>query len=199
MPHCAAQVLGALDIGGSITIHAFGAYYGLAASLVLAPPSSGGGHPKNSASYTSDCFAMIGTIFLWIFWPSFNGALASGTSISRPNVQEHCCRMAWPYLRDLGRCMADCAVAAAKQGWKLGIEHCRTYRMACTSFQALHHLHSNCCGFHGSAPNPHTCRHAGHTCAGTLPAIQLRHQHSGVSAWGCRRRLCGLLCCARQA
>ncbi|CAK0782997.1 hypothetical protein CVIRNUC_006192 [Coccomyxa viridis] len=73
------EVLGALDIGGSITIHAFGAYYGLAASLVLAPPASGGGHPKNSASYTSDCFAMIGTIFLWIFWPSFNGALASGT------------------------------------------------------------------------------------------------------------------------
>lgn len=72
------QVLGALDIGGSITIHAFGAYYGLAAALVLAPASSGASHPKNVASYTSDMFAMIGTIFLWIFWPSFNGALASG-------------------------------------------------------------------------------------------------------------------------
>lgn len=76
-----AQVLGALDIGGSITIHAFGAYYGLAAALVLAPPGSGGAHPKNGASYTSDVFAMIGTVFLWIFWPSFNGALGSGQAL----------------------------------------------------------------------------------------------------------------------
>jgi ammonium transporter Rh len=73
-------VFGALDIGGSITIHAFGAYYGLAAALALAPVASGSGHPKNGASYTSDMTAMIGTIFLFIFWPSFNGALASGVS-----------------------------------------------------------------------------------------------------------------------
>ncbi|CAL8464160.1 g3695 [Coccomyxa elongata] len=76
--HLATEVFGALDVGGSITIHAFGAYYGLASALVLAPVAAGAGHPKNGACYVSDMTAMIGTIFLFIFWPSFNGALASG-------------------------------------------------------------------------------------------------------------------------
>jgi ammonium transporter Rh len=49
----------ALDIGGSVSIHAFGAYYGLAASLAL---TKGGAfsHPKNGASYVSDVTAMVG-------------------------------------------------------------------------------------------------------------------------------------------
>ena len=76
------QVLSGLDIGGSITIHAFGAYYGLAASLVLSHEAGGSAHPKNGAGYTSDITAMIGTIFLFIFWPSFNGALASGAALA---------------------------------------------------------------------------------------------------------------------
>ena len=59
---------GALDVGGSITIHAFGAVYGLAASFWLSPPGSGASNPKNGASYFSDMTAMLGTIFLFIYW-----------------------------------------------------------------------------------------------------------------------------------
>ena len=36
-----------------------------------------------SASKTSDTFAMVGTIFLWIFWPSFNSALLDGNDQQR--------------------------------------------------------------------------------------------------------------------
>jgi len=66
-----------MDQGGSIVVHTFGAFFGLAVSMMLSPPASKD-HSKNASSRTSDTFAMIGTLFLWMYWPSFNGALASG-------------------------------------------------------------------------------------------------------------------------
>ena len=62
--------IGILDVGGSIIVHLFGAYFGLAASRVLSPKASIG-NDNNSSVYNSDLFAMIGTIFLWVYWPSF--------------------------------------------------------------------------------------------------------------------------------
>lgn len=67
---------GAVDMGGSCFIHVFGAMFGLAVSYVTTPPTVDG-HPKNAANMNSNTFAMIGTVFLWMFWPSFNGALAT--------------------------------------------------------------------------------------------------------------------------
>lgn len=66
-------VLGVSDIGGSMVIHTFGAYFGLAASLILSPRDAG--RSDNAAVYRSDLFAMIGTLFLWMYWPSFNAAM----------------------------------------------------------------------------------------------------------------------------
>lgn len=86
--------LGAVDMGGSIFVHAFGAYFGLACSYAMRDlqhgKSSDGSdakllsdHPKNTSTKSTDNFAMIGTLFLWLFWPSFNGALASGSQQHR--------------------------------------------------------------------------------------------------------------------
>lgn len=66
------------DVGGSITVHAFGAYFGLAVSFMMQPKANQNDDVTSKLDgsvYVSDIFAMIGTLFLWIFWPSFNSAL----------------------------------------------------------------------------------------------------------------------------
>ncbi|XP_053350962.1 ammonium transporter Rh type B [Clarias gariepinus] len=65
----------ARDAGGSMTIHTFGAYFGLMVTRVLYRPNLDKSKHKNSSVYHSDLFAMIGTIYLWMFWPSFNSAI----------------------------------------------------------------------------------------------------------------------------
>ncbi|KAM9616711.1 ammonium transporter Rh type A isoform 1-T1 [Morphnus guianensis] len=73
------EILQATDVGASMTIHAFGAYFGLAVTLVLYRPGLKNKHENEESTYHSDIFAMIGTLFLWLFWPSFNSAIASET------------------------------------------------------------------------------------------------------------------------
>ncbi|XP_075396509.1 ammonium transporter Rh type B isoform X2 [Tenrec ecaudatus] len=68
------SVLQVRDAGGSMTIHTFGAYFGLVLSRVLYKPRMEKSKQRQTSVYHSDLFAMIGTIFLWLFWPSFNSA-----------------------------------------------------------------------------------------------------------------------------
>ncbi|XP_054464745.1 ammonium transporter Rh type B-A-like [Anoplopoma fimbria] len=63
------------DAGGSILIHLFACYFGLGVSFVLYRPCLNEGHAKENTSYQSDILSVIGTLFLWVFWPSFNSAL----------------------------------------------------------------------------------------------------------------------------
>ncbi|CAF3343442.1 unnamed protein product [Rotaria socialis] len=65
------------DAGESIFVHLFGAYFGLAVMFVLFR-SDMLDSPHQKSRYTSDIFSMIGTIFLFCFWPSFNAANTAG-------------------------------------------------------------------------------------------------------------------------
>jgi ammonium transporter Rh len=60
-----------IDYGGSMSIHIFGAYFGLAFSYILGKKIKLGAK-KPEPDYISCIYGMIGTLFLWLFWPSFN-------------------------------------------------------------------------------------------------------------------------------
>ncbi len=64
-----------LDTGGSIVIHTFGAIFGLGAAIAIT-------HKKEAptpieSNHTSDRFSMLGSMVLWVFWPSFCAALVA--------------------------------------------------------------------------------------------------------------------------
>eukprot|EP00331_Platyophrya_macrostoma_P005968 CAMPEP_0176425376 /NCGR_PEP_ID=MMETSP0127-20121128/11354_1 /TAXON_ID=938130 /ORGANISM="Platyophrya macrostoma, Strain WH" /LENGTH=495 /DNA_ID=CAMNT_0017806529 /DNA_START=24 /DNA_END=1511 /DNA_ORIENTATION=- len=73
------------DVGGSMTIHAFGAYFGLACTWFISKKLAKD-HPKNASNYNSNLFGMIGTLFLWMYWPSFNSALETGNGMLRTQI-----------------------------------------------------------------------------------------------------------------
>ncbi|XP_054251214.1 RH-like protein isoform X1 [Indicator indicator] len=54
-------------------VHLFGAYFGLAVSSRFSEPSPRS--EKSRRTPKSDLFSMLGTLFLWVFWPSFNFVL----------------------------------------------------------------------------------------------------------------------------
>jgi ammonium transporter Rh len=63
-----------LDTAGSISIHAFGAYF--AFGLIIMLTAKKDREIKIESSKNSSQFMLLGSAALWIFWPSFCSALA---------------------------------------------------------------------------------------------------------------------------
>ncbi|XP_058150662.1 ammonium transporter Rh type C [Dasypus novemcinctus] len=79
------------DAGGSMTIHTFGAYFGLTVTWILYRPNLEQSKERQSSVYHSDLFAMIGTLFLWAYWPSFNSAVSNhGDAQHRAAINTYC-------------------------------------------------------------------------------------------------------------
>lgn len=70
---------GFTDAAGSIIIHAFGAYFGLGATLALTTAKQR--QQPIQADATSDRFAMLGSMVLWLFWPSFCSAIVPASEM----------------------------------------------------------------------------------------------------------------------
>lgn len=81
------EVLYCVDIGGAMTIHMFGAYFGLAATYFFDFRKALDDERKAcGGNYNSQLIAMVGTLFLFMYWPSFNGILGSGMAQHRAVV-----------------------------------------------------------------------------------------------------------------
>lgn len=70
---------GFIDTGGSVVIHAFGAYYGL--GVISNTLSKFKNKPESENDTLSNQFSLIGSMILWIFWPSFTSALVAPNEV----------------------------------------------------------------------------------------------------------------------
>lgn len=61
------------DTGGSIVIHAFGAIFGISAAMFLTTQKQMSIPIESDA--TTDKYSVLGSMVLWVFWPSFCAAL----------------------------------------------------------------------------------------------------------------------------
>ncbi|XP_034814408.1 RH-like protein IC isoform X2 [Pan paniscus] len=66
-------------------IYLFAAYFGLSVSWCLPKPLPEGKEDKDQIATIPSLSAMLGTLFLWTFWPSFNSALLR-SPIERKNA-----------------------------------------------------------------------------------------------------------------
>jgi len=64
-----------------MTIHTFGAYFGVVTSWFYQPKEAIEDKKElGKGNYLSDLVSMTGTLFLFMYWPSFNGGATSGSA-----------------------------------------------------------------------------------------------------------------------
>lgn len=77
-------------------------------------------HSKNGSVYITDVTAMIGTIFLWIYWPSFNAAVATIASDAGEDMEATTSQLRMYAIinTSLSLCSATIATFAASSFFK---------------------------------------------------------------------------------
>uniref|UniRef100_A0A8C6YU64 Rh family B glycoprotein (gene/pseudogene) n=1 Tax=Nothoprocta perdicaria TaxID=30464 RepID=A0A8C6YU64_NOTPE len=90
------HLIGVSDGGGSLTVHTFGAYFGLALSWILRQDHAGKREQQQDTGHSPDVLAaadpcdlspsclsslLSGTVCLWIFWPGFVSAAMVPASV----------------------------------------------------------------------------------------------------------------------
>lgn len=121
------------DVGRSIYVHVFGAYFGLAVAKMLCVSVDGENtrdtsdsdqsiREKDQSSYTSDLFALLGTLFMWIYWPSYNAAWAEDEGRTRAIVNT--------YLSVAASCIVAFLASVVAGRGRLNLAHIRNATVA---------------------------------------------------------------------
>jgi len=76
--------IGLNDVGGTYIDHMFGAYFGLTVAWVLGKPKT-----APAMGVIPDIFSLIGTTFLWVYWPSFVAGAAQADSDGQERAFVH--------------------------------------------------------------------------------------------------------------
>ncbi|XP_034530365.1 rh blood group, D antigen isoform X2 [Notolabrus celidotus] len=72
---CLRTLLKVQPLNSIMQLHTFGAFFGLILTWMLYRKGSEQQFEKEKSDRKTGLFSMFGTIFLWMFWPSFNSAL----------------------------------------------------------------------------------------------------------------------------
>lgn len=76
-------LLKAQPLNSIMVLHIFGAFFGLMLTWILHRKESMQGFEKEKVDRKTGLFSMLGTLFLWMFWPSFNSVLVDDNSPGR--------------------------------------------------------------------------------------------------------------------
>uniref|UniRef100_A0A8D0GKY9 Ammonium transporter AmtB-like domain-containing protein n=1 Tax=Sphenodon punctatus TaxID=8508 RepID=A0A8D0GKY9_SPHPU len=105
-------------------VHIFGAYFGLVVSGWFCPPLLKNKFEKEKSGRLSDLFSMIGTLFLWMFWPTFNSVLLSDDVEKRKAIYNTY------YAIAVSAVTAFALSAASNRNGKFDMVHVRTATLA---------------------------------------------------------------------
>lgn len=121
------KLMGGIDNGGSLYIHTFGAIFGIAASFTIFCSKKEykkiSYNPHLTSDYYSNIFSLIGSLFLWLFFPSFNTSFIQSLSSEKYKQILRYRGIINTYLSMIGSVISIFVVSPIVSNGKIKMEH----------------------------------------------------------------------------
>ena len=121
------KLMGGIDNGGSLYIHTFGAIFGIAVSISAFCTKKEykkiSYNPHLTSDYYSNIFSLIGSLFLWLFFPSFNTSFIQSLSTEKVKQILRYRGIINTYLSMIGSVISVFVVSPIVSNGKIKMEH----------------------------------------------------------------------------